>query len=132
MEIPAENNNTQIPHHPTMTTTKHPQLPDMLTIIKGWAKVKGTSLRKLALKTGKSQTYYNKILKNGDPKASLLLTLTDILHVNLFEYYLDLLPEHKRITQREKMMKEKITELENELKRVGEERDRYWEVVSKK
>ncbi len=114
-----------------MTTTKQPQLPDMLTIIKGWAKVKGTSLRKLAFKTGKSQTYYNKILKKGDPKASLLLELTDILHVNLFEYYLDLLPEHKRITQREKMMKEKITTLEKELEQVKAERDKYWSAISK-
>jgi hypothetical protein len=112
-----------------METTKHPQLPDMLTIVKGWAKVKGTSLRKLALKTGKSKTYYNKMLKKGDPKASLLLTLTDILHINLFEYYLDLLPEHKRITQREKMMKEKITALEKELEQVKAERDKYWEAV---
>jgi transcriptional regulator with XRE-family HTH domain len=115
-----------------MKAAKHPQMPDMHTLIKGWAKLKGTSLRKLALKTGKSQTYYNKILKKNDPKASLLLELTDILHVNLFEYYLDLLPEHKRITQREKMMKETIATLEKELETVKAERDKYWAAISRK
>ena len=107
-----------------------PQPPNMLTIITGWAKVRGRSLRKLSLMMHRNENYLQQILSRGDVKASVLLTLTDILHVNLFEYYLDMLPEHKRITQREKMMKEKITTLEKELEQVKAERDKYWEAVS--
>jgi lambda repressor-like predicted transcriptional regulator len=108
-----------------------PQPPDMLNIITGWAKMRGTSLRKLSLKMHRNENYLQQILSKGEVKASVLLTLSDVLHVNLFEYYLDQLPESKRITQREKMMKEKITALEKELETVKAERDKYWSAISK-
>ena len=112
-----------------MTTPNTLQPPDMLTIVTGWAKMRGTSLRKLSLKMQRNENYLQQILAKGHVKASTLLELSDVLHVNLFEYYLDQLPESKRITQREKMMKEKITTLEKELEQVKAERDKYWEAV---
>lgn len=77
----------------------------------------------------RNRNYLQQILSRGHVKASTLLELSDVLHVNLFEYYLDQLPESKRITQREKMLKEKITTLEKELEQVKAERDKYWEAV---
>lgn len=77
----------------------------------------------------RNRNYLQQILSRGHVKASTLLELSDVLHVNLFEYYLDQLPESKRITQREKMMKEKISALEKELETVKAERDKYWEAV---
>lgn len=112
-----------------MTDPQLPQPPEMLGIITGWAKMRGTSLRKLSVKMKRNPNYLQQILARGDVKASVLLSLSDILHVNLFEYYLDQLPESKRTTQREKLMQEKITQLQKELEQVKAERDKYWEKI---
>lgn len=107
------------------------ELPDMAAIGRNWAKYKGTSLRSISRKLKKSPAFLRQSLSSRDVRPSVLLALSDFLGVNLFEYYLELLPEHVRPTTREKELQRKIEELENELHRVGEERDRYWEKIGK-
>jgi hypothetical protein len=104
-------------------------LPDIAAIGRNWAKHKGTSLRSISRKLKKNPDFLRQSLSTRDARPSVLLALSDFLGENLFEYYLELLPEHVRPTAREKELQRKIEVLEKELKRVGEERDRYWEVV---
>lgn len=105
------------------------ELPDINAIARNWAKYKGTSLNAISRKLKKHDAYLHQNLVSRNPRPSVLLALSDFLSVNLFEYYLELLPEHVRPTAREKQLLKENEELKNELKRVGEERDRYWEVV---
>lgn len=105
------------------------ELPDMNAIARNWAKYKGTSLRAISRKLKKSPQFLHQNLRTRDVRPSVLLALSDFLGENLFEYYLELLPEHIRPTAREKELQKQIEELQNELKRVGEERDRYWQVI---
>jgi transcriptional regulator with XRE-family HTH domain len=103
------------------------QLPDIAAIARNWAKYKGTSLRSISRKLKKNPQYLHQNLHSRNPRPSVLLALSDFLGVNLFEYYLELLPEQVRPTTREKELQKQIDDLKNELKRVEEERDKYWE-----
>jgi hypothetical protein len=105
------------------------ELPDINAIARNWAKSKGTSLNSISRKLRRHETFLHQNLRNRDARPSVLIALSDFLSVNLFEYYLELLPEHVRPTAREKQLQKEIDELKKELKRVGEERDRYWEAV---
>lgn len=107
------------------------QLPDIAKLVKGWSKTAGRTLAQMNNKLGKHHNFLQQVLKNRDVRPSLLIALSRLLSVNLFEYYIALLPEPLRATQHEKELLRKIEQLQNELKRVGEERDRYWEVISK-
>lgn len=114
-----------------MPLKKKNELPDINAIARNWAKYKGTSLNAISRKLKKHDAYLHQNLVSRNPRPSVLIALSDFLGVNLFEYYLELLPEHVRPTTREKELQRKIEELENELHRVGEERDRYWEKIGK-
>ena len=107
------------------------ELPDMPAIARNWAKYKGTSLNAISRKLKKSSNYLHSNLRTRDVRPSVLLALSDFLGENLFEYYLELLPEHVRPTAREKELLKEIEALKKELKRVGEERDKYWEKIGK-
>lgn len=101
----------------------------MSAIARNWAKHKGTSLKSVSRKLKKNPEFLRQSLHSRDVRPSVLIALSDFLSVNFFEYYLELLPPHARPTRREKELEKQIEELRQELKRVGEERDRYWEVV---
>ena len=105
------------------------QLPDITKLVKGWSKTAGRTLAQMNNKLGKHHNFLQQVLKNRDVRPSLLIALSRLLSVNLFEYYIALLPEPLRATQHEKELLRKIEQLQNELKRVGEERDRYWQVI---
>lgn len=118
-------------------TTNNPfpakeQLPDIARLVKGWTKTAGRTLAELNNKTGKHHNYLQQILKNRDVRPSVLIALSRLLSVNLFEYYIALLPEALRPTMREKELLRQLDELKKELKRVGEERDKYWEALAAK
>lgn len=102
----------------------------MNAIARNWAKHKGTSLSSISRKLKKHNTFLHQNLRTRDARPSVLLALSDFLGVNLFEYYLALLPEHIRPTAQEKELLKEIEALKKELERVGEERDRYWKVIS--
>ena len=104
-------------------------LPDMAAIGRNWAKHKGTSLRSISRKLKKNPDFLRQSLSTRDARPSVLLALSDFLGVNLFEYYLELLPPHIRPTSREKELEKQLEALRNELKRVEQERDRYWRVI---
>jgi DNA-binding transcriptional MerR regulator len=105
-------------------------LPDMPAIARNWAKYKGTSLKSISRKLKKNPEFLRQNLSTRDARPSVLLALSDFLGENLFEYYLELLPPHVRPTAREKELQKQIDELQKELKRVGEERDKYWTTLS--
>lgn len=107
-------------------------LPDMPAIARNWAKYKGTSLKSVSRKLKKNPEFLRQSLSTRDVRPSVLLALSDFLSVNLFEYYLELLPPHVRPTAREKELMQEMEELKNELKRVGEERDKYWQALAGK
>ncbi len=107
------------------------ELPDIAAIARNWAKYKGTSLRSISRKLKKNPQYLHQNLHSRDVRPSVLLALSDFLGKNLFEYYLELLPPNVRPTAREKELIQEIEALKKELKRVGEERDRYWEKIGK-
>ncbi len=107
------------------------ELPEIYTLTAGWAKRHGRTFAEMNRKLGKTHTFLRKALLNRDVRPSILIALSRLLSVNLFEYYIALLPEALRPTMREKELLRQLDELKNELKRVGEERDRYWEKIGK-
>lgn len=114
------------------------KLPPINKMVRDWAKYQNTSLRKLSLRMGQSETYLNKILRRRDIRPTLLITLSKWLNINLLEPYLLLLPEDLQTTEREKLLHKKIESLETELEKTKEElkkteaeRDKYWEKIGR-
>lgn len=112
------------------------ELPRIAALVRGWAKYKRTSLRKMSLKMGKNENYLQQQLSSNDIKPTMLLNLSRVLNVNLFEHYTVLLPEPLQTTEREKLLHKKIESLETELEKIKEElekvkqeRDKYWEKI---
>lgn len=120
------------------TAISKKELPRIAALVRGWVKYKRTSLRKLSLKMGKNANYLQQQLRGNDVRPSLLLALSEVLNVNLFEHYIALLPEAIRPTEREFFLQKEIeglkTELEKmkeEIKKVEGERDKYWEKIGR-
>ncbi|MGE0636182.1 MAG: hypothetical protein AB7G44_09425 [Bacteroidia bacterium] len=120
------------------TLKAKPQLPRIAAIVRDWAKYKRTSLRKLSRRMGKSDNYLTRNMHENDVRPSLLLLLSEVLNINLFEHYTLLLPEHLQTTEREKLLHKKIESLETELEKMKEElekvkqeRDKYWEKIGR-
>lgn len=107
------------------------QLPDLLETVKGYCKLRKRSLTRLSKTMGMAPNYLSLKLKNPNAEILLLLELSELLNVNLTEHYTALLPPALQTTHRERALLIELEQLKKELKRVGEERDRYWEVISK-
>jgi len=107
------------------------ELPRISTFIRNWAEYKNTSLRKLSLQMGKSENYLLQNLRSNDIRPSVLIELSGWLQTNLFEYYLRLLPQNLRPTQRETELQKEIDTLKKEIETLKAERDKYWEALSK-
>ena len=106
-------------------------VPNLLETVKGFAKMRKRSLKKLSTAMGMAPNYLSQKLKNPNAEILLLLELSELLNVNLTEHYTALLPPALQTTHRERALLIELEQLKKELKRVGEERDRYWEVISK-
>ncbi len=104
-------------------------LPNLLETAKGYAKMRKRSLKKLSTAMGMAPNYLSQKLKNPNAEILLLLELSELLNVNLVEHYTALLPPALQTTHRERALLIELEQLRKELHRVGEERDRYWEVV---
>ncbi len=106
------------------------QLPDMNMVVKGWAKASGRSLSELNRKLGRHHNFLQKTLRNRDIRPSVLIALSKLLSINLFEYYIAMLPESYRLTIHEKQLLRQIEELKKELEQVKAERDKYWRAIA--
>ena len=87
------------------------------------------SLSSLSEYLGKHHTYFQRSVNNYDHQVSLIIALSIALHTNMFEPFINLLPEELRITQREKELQAQITDLEKQLAELGKERDIYKSIV---
>ncbi len=106
-------------------------LPNLLETVKGYAKLRGRSLKKISLGMGKSPNYLTQKLKNQNPDILILLELSELLNLNLVEHYTTLLPPALQTTHRERALLIELEQLKKELLTLKAERDKYWEVISK-
>lgn len=86
---------------------------------------------KLSLQIGRSPSYLDKQLKQTDQPASLLILLSNHLQTNLFEPFMNLLPDDIRITQKEKTLQAEIAALQKQIEDLTKERDIYKGIVMK-
>jgi len=107
------------------------ELPNLLETVKGYAKMRKSSLKRMSKNMGMAQNYLSQKLKNPNAEILLLLELSEMLNVNLMEHYLVLLPPSVQTTHRERALFIELEQLKKELDRVGKERDKYWEALSK-
>lgn len=105
------------------------ELPDMSKLVGALLKQRGSSLRKQSLKMGYSHGYLINALQRKNLHIGLLLELSNVLDINLLEYYLPHLKEHLRTTAAERELVQKMNDQTAQLLRITEERDRYWKVI---
>lgn len=67
-----------------------------------------TNMVKLAKAIGRSESYLYTKLKNADQPASLLLLLSNHLQCNVFEPYVNLLPENRALLNGKKHCRRKL------------------------
>jgi len=106
------------------------QLPDLLPMLKGYAKSRKSSLYRISKQMGMAPNYLSQKLKKPDANILLLLELSDMMNVNLLEHYLALLPPATQTTHRERALLMELENMRKELEQVRAERDKYWEVIS--
>ncbi|HRH59484.1 MAG TPA: hypothetical protein PL045_02890 [Chitinophagaceae bacterium] len=99
--------------------------------IKAELKRTGFKKHKLSAQLGRDGSYLQRQLKNPDQPASLLLLLSQHLNTNLFEPFINLLPDHIRPTRKEKQLQQQIEDLQKQVADIAKERDLLKEIVMK-
>lgn len=90
-----------------------------------------TNINRLALETHTPrQTFYKQVM-DTDPPLSVVLLFSNLLRVNLFEYFLQLMPEDIQPTRKEKELQAKYDALLKEHEIVKRERDLMERILTK-
>ncbi|MEP6467577.1 MAG: hypothetical protein ABJB05_14805 [Parafilimonas sp.] len=89
------------------------------------------SPKRLSEDIGHSKSYLYRQMEHNNQTASLLMVLSTHLQCNLFEPYINLLPEEVRITQREKDLQAEINSLHKQIEDITKERDIYKSIAMK-
>jgi len=90
-----------------------------------------TNAMSLSLDIGHNRGYMYRQLQHNDQFASLIVILSHHLQTNLFEPYINLLPDEIRGTQREKDLQAEITTLKQQIADLTKERDIYKSIAMK-
>lgn len=106
--------------------------PDHRNFIRVRLKSKRLSLHKLSGKWNRSKGYLSKALQDPDLRVGLLLQLSEALNENLLDHYIQALDPTLRPTAAERNLQQQLNDTQLQLKRVTEERDRYWQALSNK
>ena len=105
---------------------------NLLLLVKALAQRNQVSIQHLSQIMGNHGNFLNRALKQKDHHISLLIALSMHLQTNLLENYFPLLPEHLRITRREKELMQQLADAQQQLADVVKERDWLKEVVARK
>jgi hypothetical protein len=111
---------------------KKPKMPDIRAHIAGMAHKRNYTLTKMSRAMGRNSNYLHQALSKGDPRIGLLMQLSEMLHHNLLEPYLALMPPTIGPTAAERDLIQQLAAKTAELETVKAERDRLWGVVEKR
>lgn len=92
-------------------------------LVKYYLKEHKQTLRFLSLAMGEDHNYIYRQLKSKRPDPALIYALSIHLTTNLFEPFLNLLPENISPTTKEKQLQQQVTDLQRQLSDVTRERD---------
>ncbi len=104
---------------------------DLNKTVRYVVKSKQQNLQKLSRLLGQEEDFARKQLRRKSVSLPLLYALSVHLKVNLFEPFLNLLPEGVRSTGREAALQEEIEALKKQLAEVMKERDMLEKIVMK-
>lgn len=90
-----------------------------------------TTAMRLSKDMGQNSNYLYRLLTHNNQSAALILALSQHLKTNLFEPYVNLLPEDLRVTQREKELQGQIVALQQQIADLTKERDIYKSIAMK-
>jgi len=108
------------------------KLPNLRNAVIGIAQRRGMSLRSLSLRMGHHENYLSDNLASKQPRISFLLELSAMLHTNLLESYLHLLPPTVRPTAIERDQLDQLDRMRQERDTARAERDKYWALLEKR
>ena len=100
-------------------------------IIKQKVNESNKNMTKLSKLLGRELSYMAQQLERKNVNVPLLYALSNHLNVNLFEPFLNLLPEDVRVTQKEKELQQQIADLQKQLDDTKRERDLLKEILMK-
>jgi len=100
-------------------------------VVKALAQRNETTVHHLSQIMGNDGSFLSRALRRKDHHISLLIAISIHLQTNLLENYFSLLPEHLRITRREKELMQQLAESQQQLADVTKERDWLKEVIAK-
>ncbi len=80
---------------------------------------------------GQNRNYLYRQLTHNNQAASLILTLSQHLQTNLFDVFINLLPEELRSTEREKELQVQLAALQQQIAELTKERDIYKSIAMK-
>ena len=101
-------------------------------VVKMLAQRNETTVHHLSQIMGNDGSFLSRALRRKDHHISLLIAISIHLQTNLLENYFPLLPEHLRITRREKELMQQLADAQQQLADVVKERDWLKEVVARK
>ena len=101
-------------------------------VVKALAQRNETTVHHLSQIMGNDGSFLSRALRRKDHHISLLIAISIHLQTNLLENYFPLLPEHLRITRREKELMQQLADAQQQLADVVKERDWLKEVVARK
>jgi DNA-binding phage protein len=104
-----------------LTPLKPTDLPDIAANVRAFAESRGSNMARVAKALGLSQSGMFKLLMGRNPRIGLLMDLSRAVQFNLMDMYLQLQPEHLRITQGTRLLHQQVQQLEQELAAVRAE-----------
>ena len=107
-------------------------LPDHRAFIRSRLRVKRLSMETLSLRWGYAKNYLLRALDQPDLRIGLLLQLSEALNENLLDQYSQALDPTLRPTAAERQLQQQLSDTQQQLMRITEERDRYWEALKNK
>lgn len=108
------------------------ELPNMRKVLAELLKKQGSSMRTLSLKMGRTSNYLTLAFESRSPRIGLLIEVSNLTGINLFDIYLGLLDPGVPGTSKEVVLQDKIDALTKELEATKAERDKYWEVIARR
>jgi lambda repressor-like predicted transcriptional regulator len=108
------------------------ELPNMRKVLAELLKKQGSSMRTLSLKMGRTSNYLTLAFESRSPRIGLLIEVSNMTGINLFDIYLGLLDPGVPGTSKEVVLQDKIDALTKELEATKAERDKYWEVIARR
>jgi hypothetical protein len=117
------------PSDPKKKAPKKPNLPNVLAHVAGAAHKRNYTLTRMSRAMGRNSNYLHQALGKGDPRIGLLLQLSEMLHQNLLEPYLALLPPTIGPTEAERELQKQVDDLSARLAATEAERDKYWQAI---